>query len=141
MIRIFWSLLLVCVVGCQAPPDLAPVSGKITIAGQPPQYLGQITFYPTDGRRAAIGIVQPDGTFKLTTFKDGDGAFVGEHRVAIAISRQETPTPKGKGLTGEGAVPSGVVWIVPEQYADETKSGLTATVERVERNEIDFPLP
>lgn len=33
--------------------------------------------------RAASGIVWPDGTYKLSTYGDGDGAIVGDHNVEV----------------------------------------------------------
>src|SRR5262249_49326670 len=100
------------------------------------------TFSPTDGRRLAIGEIGVDGTYSLTTFEPGDGAFVGEHKVTISIARSLPPRKPPTDLTGEGhAPPPGVVWIVPEKYSIEGQSGLTATVERGKANAIDFPLP
>jgi hypothetical protein len=59
-----------------------PVKGKITYKGQPLTQ-GGITFEPVDDSRPANGSIKPDGTFVLTTFKEGDGAVVGVHRVGV----------------------------------------------------------
>lgn len=59
-----------------------PVKGKVTYNGKP-LTRGNINFQPVDIGREANGSIQPDGTFVLTTFKDGDGAVPGVHRVAV----------------------------------------------------------
>ena len=81
-------LLLACgASGCGSSdrPYVAPtlpVKGKITYNGKPLTQ-GNITFEPVGFGRDASGGIQPDGTFVLTTFKDGDGAVAGVHRVAV----------------------------------------------------------
>ncbi len=61
------------------------VTGKIVFEGQPMAGGGQILFVPLneDHGRASTGEILPDGSFKLTTYKQGDGATLGEHRVEI----------------------------------------------------------
>jgi hypothetical protein len=44
--------------------------------------------------KAAVGRIQPDGTYTLTTFEDADGAIVGEHWVTI-VNHDEDNMPKG----------------------------------------------
>lgn len=39
--------------------------------------------------RPAIGSIQPDGSFKLTTYKDGDGALVGSHHPVVMENRKD----------------------------------------------------
>ena len=41
--------------------------------------------------KPAWGNIQPDGTFRLTTHKNGDGALVGEHWVTIMNSDEKLP--------------------------------------------------
>jgi hypothetical protein len=65
-----------------------PVKGKVTYQGKS-LIQGSVTFEPVDSGREAQGSIQPDGTFVLTTFKEGDGAVAGMHRVAV------TGTSKG----------------------------------------------
>ncbi len=93
-------LLSILCQGCDTSPTISPslpvpVKGKITHRGKPLTQ-GEITFEPTDGGREAHGKIQPDGSFELTTFQEGDGALVGVHRVLIAGIE---PPPKTKGET------------------------------------------
>ncbi len=60
---------------------IVPVKGKVTYKGKPITE-GTVRFEPEYGRMAT-GKLQPDGTFVLTTLKDGDGAAIGHHRVFI----------------------------------------------------------
>jgi hypothetical protein len=65
------------------------VRGRITINSQPitPDVLshGYVSFETTaqDGRDA-VGEIQPDGTYRLTTNKQGDGAVAGKYKVYIS---------------------------------------------------------
>jgi hypothetical protein len=67
--------------GAAAAPTV-PVKGKVTYKGKPVTQ-GQITFEPTDSGREAHGEIKPDGTFELSTFKPGDGAVTGTHKVTV----------------------------------------------------------
>jgi hypothetical protein len=49
-----------------------------------------VTFEAQDQRVSATGVVQPGGTFQVGTFREGDGAVLGKHRVAIT-----PPVPDG----------------------------------------------
>jgi hypothetical protein len=78
----------------------------VTIAGQPMSG-GKVAFAPIakaageEAGKAAVGLVQPDGRFVLTTYTDGDGASVGEHWVTVFVP--ELPHPPA---TGSGEPPS-----------------------------------
>jgi hypothetical protein len=93
----FLVLLPCCGCGQNSSAHVAPtvpVKGKITYNGQPLTQ-GSIKFEPEDSGREAHGSIQPDGTFVLTTFKEGDGAIPGVHRVAVSgtgkVGRQSVP--------------------------------------------------
>src|SRR5579883_1927961 len=60
-----------------------PVKGSVTYQGKKLTQ-GEVTFESLENGREAHGRIQPDGTFVLTTFKEGDGALAGDHRVAVA---------------------------------------------------------
>jgi hypothetical protein len=59
----------------------AVVRGKVTCNGKPVPN-GTISFVPASGP-AATGEIQPDGSFTLTTYRNGDGAVLGQHTVVI----------------------------------------------------------
>src|ERR1700687_5390629 len=73
-------LLGMALTGCGGP-RLGKVSGRVTVGGKPVTS-GTIMFHP-DAGPTAVGTIQPDGTYTLTTGKPGDGAVVGAHRVTI----------------------------------------------------------
>jgi hypothetical protein len=72
------------------------VKGKVTYKGKP-LTKGMITFLPDGYGREAHGEIQPDGTFVLTTDKEGDGVVAGEHRVSI--THLEKSLDKDRGMT------------------------------------------
>jgi hypothetical protein len=93
VVALAFALLVSC--GCGSSPRadgsaIVPVKGKVTYKGKPLTE-GSITFEPDDFGREAHGSIKPDGTFVLTTFKEGDGAVRGLHRVAV--------TGSGKGVS------------------------------------------
>ncbi len=68
------------------PPPTYPVNGKIAATGVNMPKGCLIQFEPKDPKCMAQGIIQPDGTFKLTTRYEGvvcDGAAEGEYHVTI----------------------------------------------------------
>lgn len=79
---------LMLMIGCSPGERVYEVYGRITINSQPitPDVLshGYVSFETVapDGRDA-VGAIQPDGTYRLTTNKQGDGAVVGKYKVYI----------------------------------------------------------
>lgn len=124
---------LLFLAGCKNSYQLetAPVRGKITIDGKPLQ-TGKVRFAPERGR-GATGDIQPDGTYKLTTYSPDDGAIVGKHRVSIEARRDAGK----RSVENEEPVPPS---LIPEYYADESKSGLEFDVKSGETNKADFSL-
>jgi hypothetical protein len=81
-----------CGASTGAPAGMTvPVKGKVTYKGQPLTQ-GSVVFEP-DGGREANGEIQPDGTFVLTTFRIGDGAVPGVHRVGVTGSLKGGKSP------------------------------------------------
>jgi len=69
--------------GCGGRDIPVPVTGKVTVNGVPVANAG-IVFHPKDGiGRPASAETGEDGTYRLTTFKVGDGALRGEYRVTL----------------------------------------------------------
>lgn len=116
----------------------APVSGRVTYAGEPvPQ--GQIMFYPADGRRMAIGVIDASGNYELTTFDPQDGAVLGKHTVVVDAVRDAAPGPSSPEEEGEVGVPS-VERLTPAEYAHHQTSPLEAEV-KDQDNVINFDIP
>lgn len=141
-------LALLLLHGCGSGlPERGKVTGKVTFTGKPvPE--GTVTFYPQTGRSAS-GRIQPDGTYTLTTFDEGDGAIVGSHEVTIeAVRFPGGPQPKSleeemaMAKSGKRPDPAAMKpqWLVPEKYSVRGQSGLTREV-KSGSNTIDFALP
>jgi hypothetical protein len=110
-----------CGTGQAALPDLIPVKGKVFYKGQP-LTKGVVRFEPDGYGRPANGKLGSDGTFVLTTLKEGDGIVAGEHRVYI--------TGTGKTVAKE---------LVPKKYVSPSTSKLVAKVDS-EHTEFSFEL-
>jgi hypothetical protein len=79
----------------------------------------------------AVGFTGPDGRFGLKTFREGDGAVAGTHRVRIVMPLLEDP-----------AAPAAVAPppAIPTRYASFEASGLTAEVNAGGPNHFVFQL-
>lgn len=148
--------LLLTAAGCgRSLPPVAPVSGRVTVAGKPVT-TGAVWFYPSASGRPAIGQISPDGRYTLATFAAGDGALLGEHRVVIEareIERTSAAPPKAaaelpadlpeevrREMEAGMLLREKVTWLVPEAYAAASTTPLRAAV-KPGRNTIDFDLP
>jgi hypothetical protein len=114
---LFWG----CGSQSDAQSGLIPVKGKVTYKGHPVTQ-GEIRFEPDGFGRMAKGRLQPDGTFALTTLKEGDGVVAGEHQVSIDGFE--------KSLARDRAL---------KKYGARNTSGLTAVVSP-EKTEFTFDL-
>ena len=81
------ATFLVTAWGCGSAsehPETVPVQGKVTYKGAPVPK-GTISFL-SDGGDVAIGEIQPDGYYKLSSFGEGDGAVPGHAKVSIVAN-------------------------------------------------------
>jgi hypothetical protein len=121
------GLHLLLLSGCgKSGPQTVDVRGTVTSGGKPLEG-GTIAFQPTkvlEGApmRPAIGQIEPDGTYSLTTFTKGDGIQPGEYQVSVTsligappLTRWEESPPPRKSR-------------IPLKYNQTTTSGLTASV-------------
>jgi hypothetical protein len=104
-----------------------PVEGKLFVAGMPAGN-ANVYFYPLDPgqQRVPVAITAPDGSFRLTTLRPGDGAPPGRYDVTViwpdyAIPRDECADPLHDRLK--------------LQCADRNKTKLHAVV-RPGKNEV-----
>ncbi len=121
--------------GCGAPTiPMSPVSGTIYLDDKPLTLSGKytsgtVTFVPESGGTFAYGDIQADGTYRLTTVKKHDGASPGQYRVMVVATQYESDSPE-----------AAMKVLVPEKYASDSRSGLTAEVQGNKENVIDLKL-
>lgn len=117
--------MLLGVGGCGSHPAATyPVSGQIVFADGAPLATGGIILVKSiaaEGQSVfnARGTIAADGTFRLSTFEEGDGAVAGKHQVLVRAKRDADDYLKW------GVVPRPVIDPRFEHY--ET-SGLEFTV-------------
>jgi hypothetical protein len=109
------------VTGSGTSPTLIPVKGKVTFKGEPLS-AGTVRFEPDDFGRPATGQLKSDGTFVLTTTKEGDCVVAGHHIVSI----------EGDPRSKAGAA--------LKKYFATAKSKLEAEVS-ADKTEINFDIP
>jgi len=129
----FVLLALLLTTACSSGPKLYPVSGKVTVKGQP-AVGATVMFFPSGGEKGAspsTGVCGADGTFTLST-GTGDGAPAGDYVVTVSW-----PDPKAK--VSEQAKMMGMAGDAPDllngAYSKD-RTSLKATV-KPEKNELD----
>jgi hypothetical protein len=119
------------VAGCGKPAhqlETAPVHGKVTLDGQP--LPSGYVVVPTARGRMASGRIQPDGSFVMTTYDEGDGVQVGTHPVIV----NELPPDEFSPVPADERVP------IPTRYTSAGTSGLTVVVKPDEDNFLELNL-
>ena len=127
------GLLAVLIAGCGGGLDLIPVSGTVTLDGQPVDGAA-VVFVPVAGGPAASGSTDAGGKFRLTTVNQ-PGAVPGEYNVTV--TKQTMHGITADGMPGPGGIR--IEWHVPQRYSRAKTSGLTATVGGNKR-EVSFAL-
>lgn len=133
-----WTILFV---GCGPRlPVTHPVSGRLTLDGQP---LANATIIfdpkserPIAQRHAGRTRSHADGTYTLSTFREGDGAAVGRYAVAVLPAQ---PLVSDAPPDAAVARSSGMVQAFPERYLSPATSGIVMDVEPT-ANVIDITL-
>lgn len=107
------------------------VTGRVTLDGQP-LGSGTVVFMPQKGP-GAKGTIGSDGSFRMGTYAEGDGAVAGRHQVAvIALDPKAMAAAKGP----DAYVPS----LIPERYNSSATSGLTFEVKPGIKNVADIEI-
>ena len=115
--------------GCKASGLAAyPASGRVVFSDKSPLTSGNIEFAPVEGeiRTSARGMIEEDGSFRLSTFGEADGALAGRHRVLIIPGRQRGERPGTQRRTLHG------------KYQSFDTSGLEATISTNGPNIFEF---
>ena len=133
--------------------NLAPVRGTVTFDGKPAKG-GFVLFEPvgtgSHSGPSAMGKINDDGSFVLTTKQASDGATIGENRVAIAIidtdkpieeaSEKDAPQSRADVLRNVRSTPRDAnVWrdfagrlyrvLTPKKLKDPAQSGISVSVQ------------
>lgn len=109
-----------------------PVKGRILLANGQPVSQGTVVFVPAPDdptARQAAGSVASDGTFKLETPYNGQGAAPGNYRIRIESASIAAPSAKPNKQAK-----------FSQKYYEEDTSKLTATVQANSENNVDFIL-
>ena len=84
-------------IGCDnTTREVAPVYGIVTVDSKP-LFQGRVLFAPVakgddmNPGKPAMGKIQEDGKYRLTTYQENDGAIIGEHWVTIINSEEDLP--------------------------------------------------
>lgn len=119
-------VLLTCVVGCgPRQVDVYPVAGTLTVGGRPAAN-AMVAFHPLDrgGTQASLPVAStgPDGTYRLTTYADGDGAPAGEYAVTVVWPDDSHPRDECEDVVEHDRFKG--------RYADAARSPWRVTVGR-----------
>ena len=115
------ATLALALVGCSSPEGLKPVTGTVTVPGDPAVLAGSTVELAlvSDPTVRASGTIEPDGRFTLDSLKDGrvrPGAPEGTYKARIILGDDDP------GLQMKAAK------AVPVRYQRFETSGLTVRV-------------
>jgi hypothetical protein len=121
-------------------PPTHPVTGTVTLKGEPVDG-ATVVFVPvTKGVASAAGVTDEEGAYELTTFTAGDGAQAGEYRVKVTKYNVKKPTEvdrqrylsheQEQAIYVENTDPTPPAKnLLPAKYESDTTSGIVHTVE------------
>lgn len=111
-------------VGCsRSPYDMARVTGKVLLDGQPLS-TGSVMFAPkSTGKslksgKAALGKLEADGSFVLSTYGNKDGAVVAEHAVTVLNTKPDSEA--GRRMDAKRVLVPGLLQVSAEGENDFT---------------------
>ncbi len=117
------AVTIICMGGCgkNDRPKTIPISGRVTIDGQPPGEYGKLFFTPTQAasgydKRPASGTFTPEGKYRVMSWEADDGLVPGHYTVNILPNE---PTK------------------VPTKYRESNTSGLEVDVP-VDQGQIEY---
>lgn len=149
--RVAAGVVLLAMVGCSKGPGpvFAPVTGRVTVNGQPLAE-GTIHFVPDEEQGfsgpMSMAAMQTDGSYSLRGPGKYVGAMVGNHRVYLTMPIPELgPTPVV--IDGEVVVqepprsrPDSIAAGIPRKYLQPETSEWTASVAEGTANAFDFDI-
>jgi hypothetical protein len=131
------ALLGVALIGCGGRGTV-PVRGVVTLEGTP--IAGATVLFMPDGQdkgRPASGFTSSDGTFRLMTYKQDDGALPGTYRVLI----QKTEAPKDPRAAERSAMERARAKIEGKALQKRQKPALPEAYARFETTPLRCSVP
>jgi hypothetical protein len=120
--------VLSLLIGCgPRQPRTYSVEGRVAFANGEVVKLGTVEFRETATGTVARGKIEPDGSFQLTTYRNGDGAIEGTHQAIVQqliISEDLSFRDHDHGRR------------VPRKYASYKTSDLQVKINPVEKNAV-----
>lgn len=113
--------------GCSDQMPTYPVSGQVRFANGGVVHVGTVELKSREHNLQARGQIESDGSFTLTTYKEGDGAVAGMHDCVIV------QFVMAEGISGHKPSKVGVV---DRRYASYATSGLKAEIVPDKKNEL-----
>jgi hypothetical protein len=88
------AVLLAAAIGCDSSRGVVPVAGTIRFAGKVPPASGYVYFVPLDpsttdsddAPRSGTALFTKDGSFEVSTFREGDGLRPGRYEARVDCS-------------------------------------------------------
>lgn len=126
--RLLVLLAMAGFAGCGSDPAATyPVSGKVVFDDGKPFTAGGVVMFESitvgdPPMYTAAGAIAADGTFRISTFQEGDGAVAGEHRALVRAKRDADDF-------GKLGVPQPSIAVIAPRFENYDTSGLVYTVE------------
>jgi hypothetical protein len=134
------ALACLALVGCEpGKPAAVPAGGKVTFKKSTPAAGALVVFHPTDPATEKriggkpFGKVGEDGTFKLTSYEDGDGAPEGEYGVTVQWEKKGKEAKFSLGSEGGGGQS-----VLNPKYGNPQQPFTKVTVKKGEPNQFTF---
>lgn len=147
--------MLLLTLGCSGTPDdrpeTVPVSGTVLYKGEPVEG-ATVSFFVEGAPRAATGVTNEEGIFKLSMFGANDGAIPGDNLITVKKLEATTAADANTEATDDPTAmtnmyaqqmanqDSGPKSLLPEQYGDRYKTPLKETVSKDGPNEFVLQL-
>ncbi|MBM4097744.1 MAG: carboxypeptidase regulatory-like domain-containing protein [Planctomycetes bacterium] len=112
-----------------------PVTGMLKYQGKPVPN-ASINFQSADGKVSARATSDAAGTFKVSTYGNGDGAPVGTYKVVVAVSGVQEVSP---GVLAPEP-PGGFKSPIPLKYGDPSTTNLSVEVKSSGSNDLQIDL-
>jgi hypothetical protein len=121
------ALAVLAAAGCTREPDLFPVTGAVKVDGKLAEGV-QVSFWPADAAgkqsrtRHGMGMTNKDGRFEVRSAAEG-GLEAGDYKVTFTRA-----AVGGKVVTALNKKSDNSRQTLPEKYADQDKTDVTAQV-------------